>query len=54
MEAPGLPIGFSHSSYPLLNVYSLQTGKSPSLRTVNQLFLWANFNTRWYILDIFH
>ena len=27
----------------LINVYSLRTGKSPSLRMINQLFLWAIF-----------
>ena len=30
---------------PLVKVYSLRTGTSPSLRTVNQLFLWASYSS---------
>ena len=34
-----LPSG--NQTYPLVNVYSSRTGKSPSLSSVNQLFLCA-------------
>ena len=34
-----------NDGYPLVNVYSLRTGKSPFSSWVNQLFLWAIFNS---------